>query len=281
MQLFNRSLPKKCRIVLTSDWHIGSRHTHYDGIEECVRDIAKPSTYAIILGDLAEAMTVDDHRFDPNTNDLTTPTVMKQYERVADILRIIKDKVLYINDGNHDYRHAKVVNFLEDIVCRNLGIPYGTYSSKLTISDNQGKARLKFYTTHGYGSIGSSADDPIRQKSNLRLSLKRKMAKQAGDCHLMAMGHTHKLLTAHPEHNLYLTDDGTTIKQHYFDTLQTADPYIHPDHRYYANTGSFLKSQIIGCSGYAERFGYPPEPMGYIVVHINDWKIERIEKVRV
>lgn len=280
MQLFKKYLPADCDIVLASDIHVGSLHTHYKGIEECLDHIAKPNTYCIILGDLAEAMTVNDYRFDPNTNDLKVPTVVSQYNKVVEIFERVKDKILYINDGNHDYKHASTINFVKDIVCEKLNVPYGTYSSKLSILDDNGSTRIKLYTTHGHGSMSSHADDPIRRKSNLRLSLKRKLMNLAGDCHLMAMGHTHKLITAHPISTLYMTDDGHSIVQHYMNTAYTEDTFIHPDHRYYVNTGSFLKSQILGCSGYAERFGYAPEPLGYAVIHIRGYKIDSVDTVR-
>lgn len=279
MQLFCRQLPSKCRIVMFSDTHIGSLATHYEAIEKCVEDIAKPNTWAVGLGDYCEAQTIDHPHFVLENADMSVPTPMRQYLKAADMLKPIAKKILYLNEGNHDARFARTVNLMRDVLCRELDVPFGTYTSKLSIADDKGRTRIKILTTHGFGSMGSSADDPIRVKSNLLLSLKRKLKNLAGDCHAQGCGHTHQLHVASPLHTLYLSDDGESIKKHYLDTTVTDGPYIAPDHRWYFNTGSFYKTQGLGYSTYAERFGLAPQPIGYCVVHIDGWRIQNIEEV--
>ena len=278
MQLFTHALPQKFNLYLASDFHVGCVLTDYDRIGQLVDMVrSKPSNRLIVLGDLAESIAVDDKRFDEETVDKTLITPMRQYERVTDILRPVAKQILYINDGNHDYKLSKYINFIRDVVCKQLEVPYGTYSSKLTVTDSKGKTRFKLFTTHGYGNVSSHADDPIRRKSNMKLSLKRKLAAKAADCVLMAMGHTHKLVISRPERSLYLTDSGEYIKQHYTQTAQER-AYI-PDHlRWYVNTGSFLKLFALGCSGYAERFGYDPVELGAVQIEI-DGGIQDVKKI--
>jgi hypothetical protein len=135
------------------------------------------------------------------------------------------------------------------------------------------------FLTHGYGSINSSADDGVRRKANMRLSLKRKLKDKAGDCILMGMAHTHKLIVSKPEETLYLTDNGKQIKQNYTASKHT-DGYIHPDHRWYVNTGSFYRLYgKDGISGYAERAGYDPVELGYILIKVRNREIIAVEKV--
>ena len=282
MQLFSRALPADCNIYLASDLHVGSLNTHYHGIQGLVDAVAKDKKgFLILLGDLGEAICVDDKRFDPETNDPALTVPVRQYERVVDLLKPIAKKILYINDGNHDYKLARVINFVRDVVCKQLDVPYGTYSSKLTVCDGKGNPQFKLFTTHGYGNVNSAADDPIRRDANQRLSLKRKLQNKAADVSLMAMGHTHKLLVTPPTHALYLCDDGTKINQRYLTPVHETGEYIHPDHRWFVNTGSFLKNFCLGASSYSERFGYDPVPLGYVKAEITDYKIRDCKRIEV
>lgn len=280
MQLISRAMPADCDIYLASDLHVGSLGTHYDGITDLVAEVArKKNRFLIVLGDLCEAICVDDKRFDPDMADLSLTTPMQQYLKVIEILRPVADRILYINDGNHDYKHARTINFVRDMVCRELQVPYGTYAAKFTVRDNKGQEHCKIYTTHGFGSIGSTADSPIRQKANMRLSLQRKMKNKAADCTLMAMGHSHRLLVSPPTHSLYLYDDGEKVKQDYLKPVHGISQFIHPEHRWFVNTGSFLKNQVLGASGYAERFGYDPVEIGYAVCELRGHQVAYVRKV--
>jgi predicted phosphodiesterase len=281
MQLFQRVLPKQCEIVFLSDTHVGSSLTHYDGIQQTIEYIGSTKNcFAVVVGDLCEAITTDDlKRFDMSTVDLNIPIPRQQYMYWTDLFKPIRKKILYINDGNHDCKHHRLANFVRDDVCKDLNIPYGTYASKFSVLNSKNQTRFKFYTHHGFGSMRTTADDPIRRRSNLKLALKRKLSKKAADCVLMALGHTHQLLVSEPEKSLYLVDDGAGIRQKYTETLQNAS-YIPDSLRWYANTGSYLKSQALGLSGYAERAGYDPNELGYILAEI-DGDIQCVREVMV
>jgi hypothetical protein len=281
MQLFQKQLPKKCDLILASCVHIGSKLTHYDGIAQLKDELlSKPTNRMIFLGDLCEAILVDDSkRFDPDTQDLEILTPGQQYQRFIDIFKPCAKQILYINTGNHDYKHIKTID-LVDWVCHELKVPYGTYSSKMAVTDGKGRVRFKVYTTHGNGGISSIADDPIRKLANMKLGLKRKLSPLAADCYLMAMAHTHRLIVSPPENELYLTDNGETLKQHYTTAEQDAS-YIPAHLRWYVNTGSFLKNQILGASGYAERAMYSPVELGYVKALVEDWQIIDIQKMLV
>lgn len=279
MQLFSKVLPPKCEIVLLSDTHIGSSLTHYTGIQHCIDYIAaKPNRFAIVLGDLCEAISTDDlKRFCMDTIDLDIPIPLQQYQYWCKLFAPIAKRILYINEGNHDFKHNRYANFVKDVVCKELNVPYGTYSSKIAITDDKGNVRFKIYTSHGFGSLNTVADDPIRRKSNMRLSLKRKLAPMAADAVLMAMGHTHQLVVSRPEKTTYLYDDGVAIHEG-TRTAPQNEQDIADNVRWYVNTGSFLKSQAIGVSSYAERAGYRPNDLGYVVVTI-DSGIQDVRRV--
>jgi len=65
------------------------------------------------------------------------------------------------------------------------------------------------------------------------------------------------------------------------DGMYGKDSFIHPDLRWYVNTGSFYKLYADGknVSGYAERAGYDPNELGYVVVRVKDGIINDVERV--
>ena len=130
---------------------------------------------------------------------------------------------------------------------------------------------------HGFGSINSSADDPVRREANMLLSLKRKFRDKAGDCLINASGHTHKLLIKPPITRLYINYEKGKAKQHYTSAEQTQS-YIPEDLRWYVNTGCFYKLYHEGVSGYAERAGYNPLELGFAIVRVENGIVKDIEK---
>jgi len=228
------------------------------------------------MGDIIEAITIDDRRYDMATT--SEPFPLQQIKDAVKTLSPISTRLLCILEGNHErilWRFGDLSNEIAD----QLKVKYGTYTAKLTINDKEGKYLYKIFATHGKKNITSTADDPKRRFVNQRLILKRHLKFKAGDCVVMVKGHTHKLLICKPEEELYLTDDTKEIKQRYISSSQNA-PYIHPDHRYYVNSGSFLKLYgEMGVSGYAERAEYDPVELGFAVIMVRDGQIHDINKV--
>lgn len=281
MQLLKKILPPTHRLILTSDWHLGSvlfsDHAVCDIVDRVKNE---PNTYIAIGGDLIEAICVDDKRFDIATNKRAAP--LEQAKAIIELLMPIKEKILFILCGNHEYALHRYGDIIKDIICEQLGVDYGTYSCKCLIrmEDVLGiePSFYKLFYTHGARSLTSTADDPIRRLANMQLSLKRMLMHKAADCEIMAMGHTHKLLVAEPAASLYLVDDGHKIQQCY--TGPGDEEYIHPDHRWYCNTGSMMRLYApgLGVSGYAERFGFDPVELGYCEVVVEAGQIARVEK---
>ena len=228
------------------------------------------------MGDMIEAITIDDRRYDMATT--SEPLPLQQVKDAIETLRPISGRLLTILKGNHEHNLWKFGDLAAEIAS-TLGVDYGTYSAKLTISNKEGEYLYKIFVTHGRKGITSTADDPKRRFVTMELILKRHLKFMHGDCVINAKGHSHKLLVCEPEQELYLTDDGTKIKQKYISTSQNA-PYIHPDHRYYISTGSFYKLYgPDGVSGYAEMSEYPPLELGYVIAVIRDNKLLGVDKV--
>ena len=280
MQITPVSLPSNFNLFLISDLHKGTVLHHEHGLQQAIDMVASaPNNFMVILGDLAEAITIDDKRYDRGSIDPRTPVPLLQYQSLATQFKPIKKRILTILEGNHDWIISnKYGNGIKDILCKELEVPFGTYSCKLIVNDKKGRLMFKAFLTHGYGGVNSTADDPVRREANMQLMLKRKLNRKAGDTYLMASGHTHKLLIKPPIKELYLIDDGLRPRQRYNDTDHTS-PYIHPDLRWYVNTGSFYKLFTMGESGYAERHNYDPNELGFVIVRVEGGKIQNVEKV--
>lgn len=280
MQIITKQLPMTHRLYLISDIHEGSVLVHRNGLDQVCEAVgSERNSYLAVLGDLCEGIVVDDKRYEHGMTDAGLPVPLLQYKALVRQFRPIKSKILTILEGNHDFKISnRFGNGVRDLLCDELGVEYGTYSCKLAVNDKGGRLMYKAFLTHGAGSIRSSSPDPIRREANMLFQLRNRLYRKAGDTALMACGHVHKLLIARPKADLYLTDDGRHVKQAYVEATQVA-PFIHPDLRHYVCTGSFMKLYAMGVSGYAERFGYDPVELGYIVVDVEDGIIRDVQKV--
>lgn len=278
MRIIRAEAPRDFNLYLFGDAHEGTVAHYAKGFREMCNTIMKdPIGLAVDHGDTIEAIAIDDQRYDPVTCE---SRVLQQIDEAIEDRRKIaaRGKLIAMVDGNHErklWKYGEIVAHMAN----KLGVQYLGYTGKIQWVDPKGKLMFKHYATHGRKSINSTADDPLRQETNMKLSLKRALKKKAGDCALMTMGHTHRLMVSEPIHTLYLTDNGIDVQQNYFRTQQTAQ-YIHPDHRWYVNTGSFYRTQVIGADTYSEIAQYDPLELGYAVAHIRDGLLVDIETVK-
>lgn len=284
MQLFNIIVPDDFNIFLYGDDHEGSTlryeqgfnamvnmmHTEFEG---CSHNIA------IDHGDPIEAITVDDKRYDRETTK--EGLVLQQIDDAVKNREPIKHMIACMVDGNHP-RKLWRFGAITKKICERLGVAFGTYASIVSYRSwrDPGYVLFRHYVTHGFCSVTSSADDPKRRRANMELSLKRSLKFKA-NCLLNSMGHTHKLLTCKPQRELYLTVEDSGLQQQYTGGDSTAAEYIHPDLKWYANTGSFLKLNEIGVSGYAEVAGFDPIELGFCVAMVRDGKLQDVREVTV
>ncbi len=283
MKLINQRIPMDCNIFLYGDDHEGSALRHEEGWKKLIYMMRRPYAglktkynFGIDHGDPVEAIMMDDPRYDGKT---TQSNILHQIHQAIKHRKPIASKILLMLESNHPEKLWRYGPITQEI-CTQLGVQYGTWSSVITYRNSKSKLLFKHFATHGCGCISTSADDPVRQKSNLILSLKRKLKEKMGDCALMSMGHTHKILIAPPTQQLYITSNKKTgkLKQKYTESPEKST-YIHPDLRWYVNTGSFLKLYGDNVSGYAERFGYNPMELGFAVALIRRGHIAEVRKI--
>jgi len=283
MKLITRQVPISFNIFLFGDTHLGSILFDQEGfgrfvqtVQEDYEGVPAKHNYVIDHGDAIEAIAVDDKRYDPRvvTNPMGTP--FEQAQEYVKLVDPIKKHIVVRLKGNHEQTLCRFGN-LAEYMSRELGVPYGTFSCRVTWTDHKDDLIFKTFHTHGRKSITSTADDPKRRLTNQHLILKRHLKHKAGDTLLMSKAHTHKLLICKPNTELYLTDNGQEIEQQYTHSNR-ASGYIHPDHRWYVNTGSFFRLYATGEDGYAERSEYDPVELGWVVVLVRDRHIEKVRR---
>ena len=284
MRLLSREMPDDFNLFLFGDAHMGTILHNRKGFEQFVGTMQSPyeglpatRNYAVDHGDAIEAITVDDKRYDARLVDDPRGTPLVQADDYVAAISPIRDRLICRLTGNHELHLGKFGD-LAAYISEKLEVPHGTYSARITYHDRDGYTLFKHFCTHGRKMLSSVADDPLRRNVNMELSLKRHLKFKAGDCILQSKGHTHRLLVSRPNRELYLVDDGERVRQKYSDSHAT-DGYIHPDHRWYVNTGSFYRLYADGYSGYAECAEYDPLEQGYCVAVVRDREIQDIKKV--
>jgi hypothetical protein len=152
MQRICKELPKTFEIIAGSCTHIGSIMTHREGISYAVDYIAsQKNTYFIHLGDWIEAICTDDKRYNAPPDDLKSKEQlipMKQAADAAKIFKPIKKRILAGLIGNHERTLSRFGNLVEDIICKELEIPYGTELCRLILS-HKGKPLFNIFAMHG------------------------------------------------------------------------------------------------------------------------------------
>ena len=285
MKILQRQLPMNHNLFLFGDAHLGSRLHHAEGFDTLIDMIQSPyehvparNNFAVDHGDGIEGIMITDPRYHPDSQpvDRPVPYPLQQANDYIAKLMPIRQQMLCMMDGNHFQKLWAQGNYAK-LICKELGIPYGTWTARLTYNNMKGKLMYRHYATHGRKGISSTADDISRRVANMQLILKRQLMDMAGDCVLQSKGHVHKLLITPPQSRLYITDDGNVTKQRYTKAGHTEE-WIHPDHRWYVCTGSFLRTFGQDISGYAEMFEYAPVELGFAIVLVRDGQIQDIHK---
>jgi len=272
-------------IVYGGDEQEGNRALYQQGLDEMIDHVmSTKNCFMIHMGDEQDAFWIDDPRYDIATT-ITCP--MRQQQVVIDrYLPMAKaGKLLGIHFGNHTKKLLNTVGNITEMTCERLSkesgiyVPYLGLMVTIEVADKYG-LMFKSFSTHGKKQVGSVAEPKTRRNLNMKIQLMRHLREKTGDCIIMAKGHTHKLLAIEPEPELYITVGKDGIKQHYT-TREDFGTYIPPEHRWYFNTGSFLKTFGEGFDTYCEFAEYDPVELGYCKATIRDRKVVKGEAIRV
>lgn len=151
---------------------------HWDAIS-CMRELFKKvvdeirtkNYYTGLVGDIFDKLFFN--RQDKRERDIN---LNQAFEEVLQILLPIKDRILFINEGNHDRGLYKIGEFsLAEHLADDLGVPFikgaGFVNIRLNAKGHRyGRPRLRdsyiIYTTHGWGG-GRRAGNAIKKIEEL------------------------------------------------------------------------------------------------------------------
>ena len=285
MNILRHEIPLDCSIFDAGDLHSGPHGFDEHAFDDLIAEIkSRPEARLILKGDLVDCITPDDNRFSVHSIDIKQGfrNIDDHAAFLIDKLRPIKDKILHIHWGNHEYKVA-VTTDITKRMCKELGVKFAAWIAVSTfINKTRSKHLFKALTTHGRRQFTSNAKDAIQSEANIKAALKNYLTKfRFTDCVIMSLGHAHKLIIAEPtvNHEVMLTSTNTGLKQSYrVPVAQNAD-YIDPDSRYFVCSGTFLKTFAPqDLTNYSETFGYGPVEIGCAEWVIKGGKIVDVKK---
>jgi len=155
--------------VPLADFHIGSAQFRDELVYPLVDGIRKnPDTYVLLNGDLMDDGTrnsiadVYDQRLSPN----------EQLKTAIRILEPIKDRILSVCEGNHEYRIRRDTSIdVSELLAHELGAPYAREGALLALrfgkrlSSGSKRQIYTLYHTHGHGAgrtVGGKANKLVR-----------------------------------------------------------------------------------------------------------------------
>ena len=217
-----------------SDWHIGDKSCKLNEIKAVLEHIKNtPNAYAILNGDLmnnATKQSVSD-----SYAETMTPT--EQIDTLCNLLQPIRDKILFITQGNHEHRTYKIDGIdLTALVAQQLNI-YDRYArvggvlfvrfGRLNGSQHNRKVCYTFYITHGSGGG------------------KKEGSKANGLCDLASIVDTDVYLHSH-------THLPMIIKENFF-RIDTANSCVKEIEKLFVNAAASLSY-----GGYGQEFKFKP-----------------------
>ena len=264
MKIINIDKPqKKMNIYLVGDTHYprGKRQKFKEVLNDILRD---KNGYMIGLGDWVECINQNDPRYNPEE----IATIIAKY---GDPLNMInrqwdlferdikplaeKKKILGLHSGNHNMQFVKRHSFnaLEGI-CSRLNVRY--LGDGMTIwCLNYKQKPIKMLTFHGTGG-GITQGYAYNQLD--------RYSRIFDDINILAVGHTHKL-------GINISTDRLKVDPSKVELVQSP--------QYHCSCGSFLGNYDTEVASYSERKAYPPLPIGYILVEIENGEIKRVSPI--
>jgi predicted phosphodiesterase len=229
-----------------SDWHIGDKSCKISEIKAVVEHIKNnPYAYAILNGDLLNNAT----KASVSDCYAETMTPTEQLQTLCDLIEPIKDKVLFITQGNHEHRTYKADGIdLTALMAKQLGIydKYARVGGVLFVrfgADSQRHRRMcyTFYITHGSGGG------------------KREGSKATGLCDLASIVDTDIYIHSH-------THLPMVIKENFY-RIDTANSFVREIEKLFVNAAASL-----GYGGYGQEFKFKPANSTSPIIYLDGHK---------
>lgn len=247
-------------VFLFGDTHFGHIGCRKDLIADHIALAKEQDAYWAHMGDIADAITISDKRYDKDNMDDDLPTMKDQYEYAVELFKVLDpEKCLGVLTGNHDDKVRRMSPTGYDYAMTGfaapLGVPYLEFSGFVTLCfENQYHDRSKksFYLWHGAGG-GRKTGGKINRLEDMAAGF---------NADIYAVGHYHVL--AH------------TVKGYKEHVTNGRHDHIAKKAKYYMITGGYLEGYVEDVSTYVSRFGYMPSVLGCmkLVIHPDSGRVE-------
>lgn len=242
------STNKPVTFVPLSDLHVGHIDCDLQYLQDTVDWIKKKGAVTVLMGDLIDAIGMRDKRFEVNSLDpfflpYLDQLYQKQVEVVLDILRPIKNQILWVMTGNHEITVKKRSSFdAITLIASALEIPVLTDPGYTVLNFRApGVAcSLKFWASHGCFLGGRYRGGKVNRLEQV--------SQYFPGCDLYLAGHTH---------------DKWSIEGH---QIKLTNKFKVEEKRcYFANTGAFLRTyQEKDHDTWASRSVFSPQVPGVV-----------------
>lgn len=233
-------------IYTLADWHIGDKYCNISEIKDTLNYIKNtPNAYAILNGDLMNNATKQ------SVSDCYAEEMkpQEQLQTLCDLIEPIKDKVLFITQGNHEARTYKTDGIdLTAIMAKQLGIfdKYARVGGVLFLrfgEDRKHHRRMcyTFYITHGSGGG------------------KKEGGKANGLCDLASIVDTDVYIHAH-------THLPMVIKENFF-RIDTSNSCVTEVEKLFVNSAATLSY-----GGYGQQFKFKPANTTSPIIYLDGHK---------
>jgi predicted phosphodiesterase len=259
MKAFRRTLEYTSRsesfeIYPIGDVHLGTAACDEDSLKEKIAHIAAgENRYALLMGDIMDAVGKNDPRFESGGLADWVPVhradhiLNVQLEYAQEMFAPIRGQIIGALEGNHESKTRKHRDIcIQSIFCNSLGIENLTYSAIISLrfkrsrKDNRGAASttdLDIYAHHGHGG-GRKAGSKVNRIHEMTDFV---------DADVVLMGHVHERGWAPQKPRL---------------SMHPSQQRLVERERYFGLTGTYLRTYDGHFSGYGETAGYPPTSLG-------------------
>lgn len=255
-----KSLDHPVRLHATGDWHLGNLGCAETRLRRDMEQIGRERNAAVLLmGDLGDFICSTDKRWEPaaiseklGIHDLEDwGTTLEAW--VSDVAAPLRNKIIGVIEGNHEATYSRQNHStVNRHISSALGCPPLGYTSliRLVFEALDGSRDMTIMATHGSGGARTEGGKLNRLISTMQIA----------KADLVLMGHVHTCLM-HREPRLIRMDleEGAELGE--TSTIGVV-------------TGTYLRTYCHGHSGYGERAGYKPTPIGHPVITITPRTLE-------
>ena len=248
------------------DIHRGSRGMDEGLFYQTLDYVKERKIPLILMGDYAEFISKDDRRHDYAGISFKYLTPDQQYRKVRDDFMELKDQIICVLAGNHEYTYWRNNDIdWANWLAAELGVPYCPDFAYIRImfhrdSGKRGARRsLNVLAHHGWTNA---------RTDGYKIKVIHDMKSVFPDCHVYLMGHVHRLGEALPTSHLWV-DQRFKIRefsQRYFFTGSFVKNY---------EAGDAKDESVFPFSNYAARKGYAPTMLGAPLITVKPNRVDK------